>query len=116
MKKKKLLAFVLTCATAAGMLSGCGSQGTTTETGSAPESTGTETAAATAAAETTAATGDIVNINWYLFDGAGQADQQAVQDAMNAYTADKIGVTVNLKADQLRRLQQHSKAGSGSSG
>lgn len=97
MKKKKLLAFVLTCATAAGMLSGCGSQGTTTETGSAPESTGTETAAATAAAETTAATGDVVNINWYLFDGAGQADQQAVQDAMNAYTADKIGVTVTLK-------------------
>lgn len=96
MKKKKLLAFMLACATAAGMISGCGSQSTTAETETASESKSTETTADTAAA-TTEATGDVVNINWYLFDGAGQADQQAVQDAMNAYTADKIGVTVTLK-------------------
>ena len=95
MKKKKLLAFMLACATAAGMISGCGSQSTTAETETASESKSTETTADTAAA-TTEATGDVVNINWYLFDGAGQADQQAVQDAMNAYTADKIGVTVTL--------------------
>lgn len=38
MKKKKLLAFMLACATAAGMISGCGSQSTTAETETASES------------------------------------------------------------------------------
>ncbi|MCR5033637.1 MAG: ABC transporter substrate-binding protein [Lachnospiraceae bacterium] len=105
--KKKLLSVLLASAMTMALLAGCGS----TDAGTAaPAETSSETAAATtttdsaagdaAAADTTTASGDAVTINVYRcsFNVANPDTDQVkkVQDAINAYIADKINVQINL--------------------
>ena len=107
MKIKKLLALVLAGAMTATMLVGCGNNGgnagadagtsTPADTGSdaaAPADTGSDDAAAPAAS------GDAVTINvtraTFNLANPDSAQVQKVQDAVNAYIADKINVQINL--------------------
>ena len=105
--KKKLLSVLLASAMTMALLAGCGS----TDAGTAaPADSSSDTAAATtttdsgagdaAAADTTTASGDAVTINVYRcsFNVANPDTDQVkkVQDAINAYIADKINVQINL--------------------
>ena len=101
--KRKLLSALLVAAMAVGLLAGCGgsSEATTTETETKTEEAATETKETTEATETTeAASGDKVTINIYRATynlGAPDGEQvKKVQDAINAYIADKINVEVNI--------------------
>ncbi len=99
MNKKKVLSLVMAVAMTASMLVGCGD--TATE---APAAT-TETAEATAeeapAAEEAAPAADgvtTINVMRACFNCVpDSAKTQEVQDAINAYIADKINVQINLQ-------------------
>ncbi|MCR4586798.1 MAG: ABC transporter substrate-binding protein [Lachnospiraceae bacterium] len=104
--KKKLLSVLLASAMTMSLLAGCGSTETAApaDTSSEPAATTTDAAPAdtstdTAAADTTAS-GDAVTINLYRcsFNVANpdSAQVQKVQDAINAYIADKINVQIVL--------------------
>ena len=102
--KKKVLSVVLAAAMTMSLLAGCSasSETTTTETTTTTtEAASTDTAASTdAAAETTEASGDVVTINMMraCFNCVpDSARTQEVQDAINAYIADKINVQINLQ-------------------
>ncbi|MCR4902453.1 MAG: ABC transporter substrate-binding protein [Butyrivibrio sp.] len=108
--KKKILSVTMATAMTMSLLAGCGSSTTeTTTTDAEPAAeTATETPAAETAAETpaadtatdSAASGDAVNISVYrcTFNLANpDSDQvQKVEDAINAYIADKINVQIDL--------------------
>jgi len=109
--KKKALSVIMVAAMTMSMLAGCGSSSTTTETTTDTEATetsegteATESAETTESADTTEATetasGDAVNINLYrcTFNLANPDGEQVqkVQDAINAYIADKINVQITL--------------------
>ncbi len=109
MKKKmisKLLSAVLVTVMASSLLAGCGSSGTTAETGSASseapasESTASESAASGSSETTDTASGDMVTINLtratFNLATPDSAQVQKVQDAINEYIADKINVQINL--------------------
>ena len=109
MKKKmisKLLSAVLVTVMASSLLAGCGSSGTTAETGSASseapasESTASESAASGSSKTTDTASGDMVTINLtratFNLATPDSAQVQKVQDAINEYIADKINVQINL--------------------
>ena len=107
MKIKKLLALVLAGAMTATMLVGCGNDsgnaGTDAGT-SAPADTGSDAAAPADTgsddAAAPAASGDAVTINvtraTFNLANPDSAQVQKVQDAVNAYIADKINVQINL--------------------
>lgn len=102
--KRKVLSVLLAAAMTAGMLAGCGSStSSTTDTATTDTAATTEAAADTtteAAADTTAASGDKVVINLYraTYNLANPDNAQVakVQDAINAYIADKINVEVHI--------------------
>jgi len=100
--KRKVLAVVLSSAMAVSMLAGCGSSdAATTETTDAAATTETtEASTETAEASTEAASGDVVTINVYraTFNLANPDSEQVkkVEDAINAYIADKINVQITL--------------------
>lgn len=109
MKKKmisKLLSAVLVTVMASSLLAGCGSSGTTAETGSASseapasESTASESAASGSSETTDTASGDMVTINLtratFNLATPDSVQVQKVQDAINEYIADKINVQINL--------------------
>ena len=109
MKKKmisKLLSAVLVTVMASSLLAGCGSSGTTAETGSASseapasESAVSESAASGSSETTDTASGDMVTINLtratFNLATPDSAQVQKVQDAINEYIADKINVQINL--------------------
>ncbi len=109
MKKKmisKLLSAVLVTVMASSLLAGCGSSGTTAETGSASseapasESAASESAASGSSETTDTASGDMVTINLtratFNLATPDSAQVQKVQDAINEYIADKINVQINL--------------------
>ncbi len=99
--KKKILSSLLVAAMAATMLAGCG--GTTTETGSTGDngSTGSTETTSTSTGDTTAASGDLTNINvmrcCFNLATPDQAQVKKVEDAINAYIGDKIGVQISLQ-------------------
>ena len=77
MKKRRMVALGMTAAMVAGTLAGCGGNSTTSNTGN-----------------TGKAENEIVNIT--IHSGATeQADNDEVMEALNEYTAEKIGVTCN---------------------
>ena len=108
--KKKVLALVLSAAMAMSMLAGCGSTGSDTGStastggstdGSAASSTTDSGSSATTDTGSAATTDNgAVNINVYrcTFNLANPdtAQVQKVQDAINAYIADKINVQITL--------------------
>jgi len=115
--KKKILSVVLAAAMTMSLLAGCGgasggdapatdssdASATTTDTSAADTSASTDTAAAddtAAAADDTAASGDKVHINLTrcTFNLANPDTDQVkkVEDAINAYIGDKIGVEISL--------------------
>lgn len=109
MKKKmisKLLSAVLVTVMASSLLAGCGSSGTTAETGSASseapasESAASESAVSGSSETTDTASGDMVTINLtratFNLATPDSAQVQKVQDAINEYIADKINVQINL--------------------
>ncbi len=71
-KIKKVLAMGLTLAMSAALLTGCGGSKATNASGD-----------------------EVVELVWYQI-GDSQADMQKVVDEVNAYTAEKIGVTVKI--------------------
>ena len=97
--KRKVLAVVLSSAMAVSMLAGCGSS---TEAPAATESAATEATTEEASTEeaTEAASGEVVEINLTraTFNLANPDSEQVkkVEDAINAYIADKINVKINL--------------------
>ena len=98
--KKKLLAVVLASAMAVSMLAGCGSS-TEAPAAEAPAADTTETTEAAPADDTAAApSGDVVDINVTraTFNLANPDSDQVkkVEDAINAYIADKINVQIHL--------------------
>ena len=98
--KKKLLAVVLASAMAVSMLAGCGSS-TEAPAAEAPAANTTETTEAAPADDTAAApSGDVVDINVTraTFNLANPDSDQVkkVEDAINAYIADKINVQIHL--------------------
>ena len=104
--KKKVLSVMMATAMSLSLLAGCGSS-TPATTETPADTTATETPAAetttedtTAAAETPAASGDVTEISLYRcsFNVANpdSAQVQKVQDAINAYIADKIPVKIKL--------------------
>ena len=101
--KRKVLATVLASAMVVSMLAGCSSSSdaaATTDTAAATtETAATETTEA-AATETTEASGEVVNINVTraTFNLANPDSEQVkkVEDAINAYIADKINVQITL--------------------
>ena len=107
--KKKLFSMLMASAMTASLLAGCGSSAeTTTTTTTATDAGTTETATTTTDAGTTetatttdsTASSDATTINVYrcTFNLASpdSAQVQKVQDAINAYIADKIPVQINL--------------------
>lgn len=100
--KKKLLSALLVAAMAIGMLAGCGgSSETAADTTTATEETKTNAAETTeATTETTEASGEKVQISVYRATyNLGQPDSEQVkkvQDAINAYIADKINVEITI--------------------
>ena len=102
--KKKVLSVIMASAMSLSLLAGCGSTPAATET-PADNTAATETPAAETKTEETApaaetASGDVTNINVYrcTFNLAtpDSAQVQKVQDAINAYIADKIPVQITL--------------------
>lgn len=71
-KVKKMTAVALTAVMAAGMLAGCGKKAETNESGD-----------------------EVVELTWYQV-GDTQKDAQKVIDKVNEYTAEKIGVKLNV--------------------
>lgn len=110
MKAKKVLSVALTASMAAALLAGCGSSAPAeTAASEAPAAEATEAPAEEAteapaeeASEAPAeeASGETVNINIYraAYNVAepDQGEEQAIQDAINAYIEPKIGVTVTI--------------------
>ncbi len=103
--KKKLLSVLLASAMTMALLAGCGSTDASSaapadSSSSEAATTTTDSASSDAAAETTTASGDAVTINVYrcCFNLANPDSDQVkkVQDAINAYIADKINVQINL--------------------
>ncbi len=111
--KKKAISIMMATAMTMSLLAGCGSStaDTTTQSGSGdatPAKTETTTTETTTAAESTdtaastdaAASGDVTEISVYrcTFNLANpdSAQVQKVQDAINAYIADKIPVQIKL--------------------
>ena len=97
--KKKLLAVVLASAMAVSMLAGCGSS-TEAPAAEAPAANTTETTEAAPADDAAAPSGDVVDINVTraTFNLANPDSDQVkkVEDAINAYIADKINVQIHL--------------------
>ena len=105
MKIKKLMALVLAGAMTASMLVGCGSDaGSTTSDGGSTTTTDGGSASTddggSSDAGTSAASGDAVTINvtrcTFNLANPDSAQVQKVQDAINAYIADKINVQIVL--------------------
>ena len=107
--KKKLFSMLMASAMTASLLAGCGSSAettttttTTTDAGTTETATTTTDAGTTETATTTdsTASSDATTINVYrcTFNLASpdSAQVQKVQDAINAYIADKIPVQINL--------------------
>ena len=82
MKKARIVSMLLAASLCAGVLAGCGGNAGT------PSSSG-------AASKPTASSGsdDIVKLTW-VKSGAAQKDEQAVMDAINDYTREKLGVEI----------------------
>ena len=99
--KKKIFSTLLAAAMAASMLAGCGS--TATDTGSTSTDGGSTTTTTTTTDDGGAAatTGDLTNINvmrcCFNLATPDQAQVKKVEDAINAYIGDKIGVQISLQ-------------------
>lgn len=87
---KKVLAFLLTVCLAAGLLSGCGSQGSDTPGTSNPPAATNNPGAPSASGETWKMVMEIVNY------GFNDPDLQMVQDEVNKITIPEIGVEVEF--------------------
>lgn len=105
MKIKKLMALVLAGAMTATMLVGCGNDTGSTTADNGGSTTATDNGGSTATADNDggaapAASGDAVTINvtrcTFNLANPDSAQVQKVQDAVNAYIADKINVQINL--------------------
>ena len=98
--KKKIISMLMASAMVASLLAGCGSSSDTVATTTTDSGVATQTTDSTSATTDTAAAGDAVTINVYrcTFNLASpdSAQVQKVQDAINAYIADKINVQINL--------------------
>lgn len=94
MKFKKIIAATLTTVMAAGMLAGCG------DTPAANDNNTTNNGGTTTNNATGDATGDMVNINvtraCFNLPTVDPDQVQKVEDAINAYIADKINVHITL--------------------
>lgn len=84
MKKRSILAWGMALVMAAGMLAGCGSSASTEQGGTTPEAT-----------ENTAEVEKVV-ISFLAFNTPTAEGEQAVEEAINNITRDKIGVEVDL--------------------
>ena len=103
--KKKVISMLMVSAMTLSLLAGCGSS-TPATTETPADTTATETPAAdtntdtAAATEAPAASGDATEISLYRcsFNVANpdSAQVQKVEDAINAYIADKINVKIKL--------------------
>jgi len=99
MRKKKLLALALTAAMVTGVLSGCGSDTTSSTSTSDSSSATTETATTqtettdTAATDTASDFAEPVTLKWYLH-GSNVTDDSAVMAAVNEYLGEKLNVTL----------------------
>ena len=97
--KKKLLAVVLSSAMAVSMLAGCGSS-TEAPAAEAPAAESSDAAATETTEDAAAPSGDVVTINVTraTFNLANPDSDQVkkVEDAINAYIADKINVQITL--------------------
>ncbi len=86
MKKKKIISMICAAAILVASFAGCGSSTGTQSTGSQ----------AAAAQSTASKSGDIPTLTWWLIGNQPENLQQGL-DKINAYTAEKIGVKVDIK-------------------
>ena len=95
--KKKLVAFLLSMTMCAGMLAGCGSKETENNASSsesqAAQSQETETQGAEVQSTEAEKPQEITNIVVY-YRASAQNSEKAIIEAMNEYSAEKIGVTI----------------------
>lgn len=98
MKTKKIMALLLAGTMMSSMLAGCGNAETTDNSAATPADNGTVTSDTTS--NDTAASGDVVTINVFRdtfnLASADSAEVKKVEEAINAYIADKINVKINL--------------------
>jgi len=94
MKKRRLLTALLTLAVAAGALTACSGDGTPDTQTSSGEAGGTSQVSSTESESKS--DGEIPTLVWYQIGGAPENLADGVE-AMNAYTAEKIGVKIDLK-------------------
>ena len=93
--KKKLISLALATTLCASLFVGCGNEGAnavSTETAKTSETAKTTESSAEAEKEQ-----EIVNISMYFYGTNDQPSQKAVIDAMNEYSAEKIGVTISFQ-------------------
>ncbi len=99
---KKMLAMVLTVCLMATMIVACGNTEETasTETTASVQTTETESATSTEKIETEDWEEEPVEVTWMMWNVGGQHSEggvQAVEDALNEITLEKINVKVNLE-------------------
>ena len=98
--KKKVISLMLAAAMCVGMMAGCGNQAQTNTGAETGTQTGSETGNQSEASSSAAVEEpqELTEITIYMRGGEGQLSQQEVIDAMNEYSAEKIGVTINYNA------------------
>lgn len=97
--KNKLISLALVGTLCVGMIAGCGSKSSDTGASeSTKASETTKTSEATVSSESVGEeTEEVVNISVRMYSVNDQPAEKAVIDAMNAYSAEKIGVTISFQ-------------------
>ena len=85
MKTKRILALLMAMAMTAGVLGGCSSG----DTGSS------DTSGDSSTPDTSSGSGEVTEISWWGIGGVAPGNFDAALEDINAYTSEKIGVTVN---------------------
>lgn len=92
MKKFKFIPMILAVTMTAGLFVGCGKK----EEVAKPSKPDVEQESGETAVDPIDDPKDIVDLKWYTFTAQPQDDLEAVNAAINEYTAEKIGVTVDM--------------------
>jgi len=91
--KKKWLAMGAAAALLTTALAGCGDSNSKSEPSSSPSNSGTQTAEASQSA----GSGEVPTLVWWTIGGQVPANFDKAIAAMNEYTAEKIGVKIDIK-------------------
>lgn len=106
---KKAVAMLMCAAMAAGVLAGCGTNGQTGGTAGTENASQSETEKGNTGTSANAKSGDMVTLNLYIPTLANFSEDaiQEVQDALNAYAADKYGWQVKLNYSEIGNFEQN---------